>query len=444
MAVRPHDTQEISRPNRPGRIITSISLIAAIGALAHATILVFAHGASAFRLENWERVDFFLTSSWPALVLTPLFALAFQRGSQVRYRDCGLLLAWGVLLFGLALLVPRGVYAPGWYLQPVLVLLVTCTFGAVAGVGQASIVVVALLVSGTLTLPVDPDTLPTVWIAVGFAGAATVLMALLGSLLQRTLDLAISAEEDQNLRMDEARKALRHRENLLRHAMRVDTVGEMASMVVHQLRNQFQLILGYAAIGKRSADEQTAGHFHAIVDALGQSSDLLEELLGMSRSEAGRVDRVDLTELCHQVCESYQKVLPANIELGLEAPDHPIPVQLNPQGFEHALLNLVINARQAISGDGEIRMRLTSGDGVAKLEVEDTGSGITDENLDEIFKPFFTTKKKGEGTGLGLAAVHRFVVASCGEVSVRSQVGVGTGFVLTFPLLDQDVDAATA
>jgi signal transduction histidine kinase len=426
-----------------------VALFAAVAALAHGTYTIGVRGSSAFDIQGWARVDFFLTSSWPALALTPLFVLAYHRGSQVRYRDCGLLLAWGVLLFGLVLLIPRGVYAPGWYLQPVLVLLVTCMFGAVAGVCQASVVVAALLLAATLTSPVDLVTIPNVWTQVGFAGAATVLMAVLGSLLQRTLDLAISAEEDQSVRMDEARRALRHRENLLRHAMRVDTVGQVASMVVHQLRNQFQLIMGYAAVGRRSADDQTIEYFRAIVDTLGQSNDLLEGLLGISRSESGKVDRVDLAALCRQVCESYQRVLPSGIELKLDAPDDAVPVHLDPQGLEHALLNLVINARQAMTGDGEIRMRLTRIGGAASLEVEDTGSGIATEVIDEIFKPFFTTKKKGEGTGLGLAAVHRFVVASRGEISVASGPGSGTLFTLTFPLLDglpdeNDADVATA
>jgi signal transduction histidine kinase len=126
--------------------------------------------------------------------------------------------------------------------------------------------------------------------------------------------------------------------------------------------------------------------------------------------------------------------LPVSVKLRLTVPDHPVPVSLNPQGLEHALLNLVINSRQAIDGEGEIHLRLNSRDGVARLEVADTGSGIADDDLDEVFKPFFTTKKKGEGTGLGLAAVQRFVVSSGGEVSVASRVGIGTTFSLEFPV----------
>ena len=155
----------------------------------------------------------------------------------------------------------------------------------------------------------------------------------------------------------------------------------------------------------------------------------------MSRSEAGAVQDVDLTELCRQVCESYRRVLPASIELQATVSAAPVPVCLDPQGLEHALLNLVINARQAIDGEGEIHIRVDAVDGVARLEVSDTGSGIHEDLLDEVFKPFFTTKSKGEGTGLGLAAVRRYVLSSRGEISVASRVGVGTTFALEFPIV---------
>ena len=103
---------------------------------------------------------------------------------------------------------------------------------------KASVVVFGLLACASVTPAINVVGVSGVWTHAAVAGIAVVAMALLGSLLQRTLTLAISAEEDQNERMDEARRALRHRENLLRHAMRIETVGEMASMVVHQLRRR--------------------------------------------------------------------------------------------------------------------------------------------------------------------------------------------------------------
>ena len=173
------------------------------------------------------------------------------------------------MLLTLLFLIPRGVYFVGWYLQPLFVLLVSCLFGAVPGMAQASTVVIALFASASLTgrIPsAEQYGLSGIWVQVWVSGSTTVAMALCGMLLQRTLNLAMLAEEDQLQRMDEAMRALRHRENLLRHAMRIETVGEMSSMVVHELRNQFQLILGYAALGMKSADERATQHFKTIVD----------------------------------------------------------------------------------------------------------------------------------------------------------------------------------
>ena len=406
------------------------------GLLTHATSLVVVEGTQALRVSQWWRPEFFSTSAVPALLLAPVFLFAFHWSRRVEYRRCGLWLAWGVFLCSLVLLIPRGVYSPGWYSQPLIVLLVTCMFGAIGGLAQSSLTVFGLLLSAWLTAQGTAVGIVGVspWVHAAVAGSVVLSMALCGALLHRTLNLAISAEEIQNHRMDEARRALRHRENLLRHAMRIDTVGEMSSMVVHQLRNQFQLIMGHAALGLRSVDGQAVRSFQSIVDTLGQSNELLENLLGMARRDGSRVETVDLTTLCEQLCANYRKVLPQQIALEVELPPVPIEVVLDAQGLEHSLLNLVINARQAIPEQGTIRIRLDRQDSRAVLHVEDDGKGISAQDLSQVFQPFFTTKDRGKGTGLGLAAVQRFARSSNGDVQVQSEEGVGTTFSLVFPL----------
>lgn len=433
--VRDTSPDPSRRPDRPGRILTWLALAAAVALLGHASWRAAQRGGEAWACANWLRTDFFLESAVPSLLLAPLFARSFQHGRALRYRSCALWQSWGVLGFGLLLLVPRGVYASGWFLVPVMILLVTCTFGATAGVLQAATVVLALLLSAASTHAIAVVGAGGVWVHAAMAGASVLAMALLGSLLQRTLELAIAAEEDQTSWIDEARRALRHRENLLRHAMRIDTVGEMASMVVHQLRNQFQLVMGHATLGANiTDDERVVQHFRSIVETLERSNQILEGLLGMSRSEPGTVGRVDLVGLCSELSGRFARVLPAGIALELTAPGHSLWVDLDPQGLEHALLNLVLNARQAMDGRGQIRVRVSQPGEAARIEVEDTGHGIDPAILGQVFKPFFTTKPRGEGTGLGLAAVHRFVVSSRGRVWVASQPGVGTVFTLEFPL----------
>jgi signal transduction histidine kinase len=411
-------------------------MVCACGLLLNVTALCVQQGWQAFSLSRWSSPYFVFVSGVPGLVLTPFFLASYGLALRSRFRPSALWMAWGVFLFSLLISIPCGVYAIGWSVQPLIVLLVTCLFGVRPGLAQASLGVLALLASASLSVQgLLDDVLVSegIWVSAGVTGAVIVGMALAGALLHRTLDVAITAEEEQVYQIDQAKRALRHRENLLRHAMRVETVGEMSSMVVHQLRNQFQLILGYTALGQRSSDAVATEQFAEIAETIRKSNDLLESLLGLARSQGGEVQSVDLRALCVQLAESYSRVLPASIELVLDVPDEPAHAMLDPQGLEHAVLNLVLNARQAMVGDGQIRLGLRVEPEQVVLEVEDTGSGIEESDVDQVFRPFFTTKEKGKGTGLGLAAVERFVRASKGDIGVKSQPGVGTVFSLAFP-----------
>ena len=414
-------------------------MLCACGLLGNVTVLCIQQGWGAFSLSEWARPHFVFVSGAPGVLLAPFFLIAYGVARRHRYRSSALWLAWGAMLFSLLVSIPNGVHAIGWSVQPLIVLLVTCMFGVRPGFAQASVVVFALLATASMSVRgyLDGVVVPEqIWVSVGVAGGVVVGMALAGAMLHRTLDVAITAEEEQTQQIDQARRALRHREQLLRHAMRVETVGEMSSMVVHQLRNQFQLVLGYAAVGERASDGATNQHFRAITETIDKSNDLLESLLGLARAQGGEVQSVDLRSQCIQLAENYRRVLPTSIELILDVPDTPVHAVLDPRGLEHAVLNLVLNARQAMSGGGEIRLGLLAGREQAIIEVEDTGSGIATEDLGQVFRPFFTTKEAGKGTGLGLAAVERFVRSSNGDVGVDSEAGVGTTFSLAFPRTD--------
>lgn len=434
------------RRPRPRLTLTILSIAGMAGVGLHAISLALRDGVEPFLLTSLAQPAFALHSALPAVLLMPVFTLAFCLNRLGRHRGAGLSVSWALVAFTLMLTVPRGAHAVGWYLQPLMVLLMTCVFGAVPGLLHASLAVLGLLLgaglqqAGHLSVP-ESALLAGVWLQSAVIGAVVVAMALCGALLHRTLNLAILAEEDQLARMDEAMRALRHREHLLRHAMRVETVGEVSSMVVHQLRNQLQLIMGYAGLGMRRCADETKGYFKSIVDTLGQTGELLESLLGMARSEAETVSRIELVEFAQQIVRAYEQVLPAGICIQLRATEGEVPVRLDTQGLEHALLNLVINARQAIAGEGRIDLRVDRDGEEAVLEVADSGSGIAEQHLRSIFKPFFTTKDKGKGTGLGLAAVQRFVTSSRGQIEVESELGRGTRFVMRFPLASQGREA---
>ena len=126
--------------------------------------------------------------------------------------------------------------------------------------------------------------------------------------------------------------------------------------------------------------------------------------------------------------------MPASIAVEFLRCSAVLQVQLDPRGLEHALWNLAINARHAMANGGTLRVVTELVDGFARVEVVDTGCGIAPEVQQRIFDPYFTTKPVGQGTGLGLTAVERFVRASQGRIEVLSEPGRGAAFVLHFPL----------
>lgn len=368
----------------------------------------------------------------------------YVEAPATRGRALAQVVAWGVLAGCLWWAGQRGLASPGWFLMPLLVLLFTCLLGIGTGLMQAGAVVAALLVTAWLQSAgrLVPGGETGAWLRAGIAGGAVVGTALCGALLHRTLRLALQAEEAQDERLDTTLKALRHRERLLRHALRVETVGEVSGMVVHQLRNQFQVIMGLAAAGIRNGDPQSRSSFRAIVDTLGGSRSLMESLMGLAAEQVSPPRRVDLGDLCQSVGERYGPLLPKTCVLELRRSPRRLPVVLDPHGLEHALLNLLINARQAMESEGTITVEVApTADGTALLRVRDTGPGIPPEHLEEIFKPFFTTKPRGQGTGLGLAAVQRYVMSSNGEIAVESGSEPGACFRLSFPLAAAPGDA---
>jgi len=235
------------------------------------------------------------------------------------------------------------------------------------------------------------------------------------------------------VRYVERSRGLEDRDRTIRHALRIETVGDMASMVAHQLRNHLQVMMGQAALGADESPERRARRFETIRTELGASIALLEQLLELSHPGVGSARLTDLGELCRDFAERTRRILPAAIDMEVEVPPGPVEVEVDPQGLEHALLNLVINARHAIRGRGKLTLRVAVEAGIAHIDVSDTGSGIPEADLCRVFEPYFTTKPKGKGTGLGLAAVDRYMRASAGGVKVQSQVGRGTTFRLEFP-----------
>ena len=235
-------------------------------------------------------------------------------------------------------------------------------------------------------------------------------------------------------------------EERLRQAMKMEAVGQLTGGVAHDFNNLLGTIMGNAElledrVGK--ADRQV----HAILRAADLGAELTQRLLAFSRRQVLSPQPLALDKLVDDTCELLARTLGDNIEVGVRAQDGLWPAMVDPGQVENALLNLAINARDAMADGGRLSidmdnrsiddhdaavMGLGPGDYVV-LTVRDTGCGIAPSVLEQVFDPFFTTKDVGQGSGLGLSMVYGFAQQSGGHISIESEPGRGTTVRLLLP-----------
>ncbi len=223
-------------------------------------------------------------------------------------------------------------------------------------------------------------------------------------------------------------------EERLRAAEKLQAVGTLAAGVAHDFNNLLAAILLHARLLERQP--QAAAEAAAAIRALAEEgSEVVRELLYLARREGVPPTTLDLARLVAQQEGVLRHLLPAGVALALELEPEPVPVVGDPVGLRRLLLNLVLNARDALSErGGVVAVRVEHAAGRAVLEVADDGPGIPAEVQERLFEPFFTLRRQGRGSGLGLAVVHSIVTAHGGEVDVRSREGEGTRFVVRLPL----------
>ncbi len=223
-------------------------------------------------------------------------------------------------------------------------------------------------------------------------------------------------------------------EGRLRAAEKMQAVGTLASGVAHDFNNLLAAILLHARLLQRQP-EALAGTASAIRVLAEEGTEVVRELLFFARRESSPPATFDLGELVRQQENVLSHLLAKNIELVFQLDRETVPVRGDVVGLRRLLLNLVLNARDAVGENGgRIVVRVVHAAGRAVLEVEDDGPGIDPEIRARLFEPFFTLRRQGRGSGLGLAVVHSIVTAHDGEVDVRSQPGDGTRFIVRLPL----------
>ena len=225
------------------------------------------------------------------------------------------------------------------------------------------------------------------------------------------------------------------------HAQRMGAIGLLASGIAHDFNNMLAAAGGLAELIAAATTGVVREDATAIVDVVRRGRQLTRQLLDFARDGDAMVQVVDLREIVSDVEPLIRRLIGPGVQVAVTLPSTPMIARLDPGQLEQALINLALNARDAMPGGGDLEIALgqAGGDDPAgagpwsTIRVRDTGTGIPESVIDSIFEPFFSTKPVGTGTGLGLAMVRGFAANAGGRLSVESSVDVGTIFQLLLP-----------
>ncbi|WP_338419539.1 PAS domain-containing protein [Sphingomonas suaedae] len=265
----------------------------------------------------------------------------------------------------------------------------------------------------------------------------------------RLFEAARRAQHDLQKRVAERTRELEIANDALRQSQKMEAIGQLTGGIAHDFNNLLTVIRGSADVLRRNglSDEKKRRYIDAISQTADRATRLTGQLLAFARRQALRPEVFDAEQRITAIAEMLRSVLGSRITLTIhgECPDCFLEADI--AQFETALVNMAINARDAMDGEGELTItirRLTEDDpAFICVEVADTGHGIEPDMIDRIFEPFFTTKDVGKGTGLGLSQVYGFIKQSGGEIKVESRVGDGTKFQLLLPAHDEGPRDAT-
>lgn len=231
-------------------------------------------------------------------------------------------------------------------------------------------------------------------------------------------------------------------QDLLTQTQKLAALGELVSTTTHEFNNVLMTVINYARMGLRHKDDETREKALQKILAAGErASRITASILGMARNRSDAFEPTDLARLTDDALLLLERELNKyRIRVVREFADVP-PVLANGNQIQQVLLNLIINARQAMPRGGELLLRLSlnEAEGVVELFVRDYGEGIPEDKLRRIFDPFFTTKTGPDesgrgGTGLGLSAARSIIENHRGRIRVESAVGVGTAFTIKLPI----------
>ncbi|WP_428630690.1 ATP-binding protein [Sphingopyxis sp.] len=260
------------------------------------------------------------------------------------------------------------------------------------------------------------------------------------------------AVEARTVELERANIALRSEmtereaaEAQLRQAQKMEAVGQLTGGIAHDFNNMLAVVVGGLELAQRwlpDAPEKAERHLTNALDGANRAADLTRRLLTFARSEPARPEMTAIDACIASFSELIARTIGDRIALTLDLQADSLACWLDRQQFENALLNLAVNARDAMDGHGSLTIRtLDDGDQKAMaVQVIDTGCGMAPDVLERVFDPFYTTKPAGQGTGLGMSQVFAFCRQSGGEVQIASTEGEGTSVAMLLPVAKFQTD----
>jgi two-component system, cell cycle sensor histidine kinase and response regulator CckA len=232
----------------------------------------------------------------------------------------------------------------------------------------------------------------------------------------------------------------------LRQSQHMESLGQLAGGVAHDFNNLLAVILNYAAfVGEQLEDgHPAAADLAEITRATESAADLTRQLLVFSRKDHLKLEAVDVNDVALDTQRLLSRTLGEDIELSVSPADQAVHALADRGQLEQVLMNLVLNARDAMPRGGHVTVQVARAGAHVRIDVTDDGAGMTPETAERAFEPFFTTKPKGRGTGLGLATVYGIVTGAGGRIEITSRLQEGTTITMHLPIADPEQPGSEA